>query len=41
VIGITAAMMVVEIAVGLMSHSTALRADGWHMSTHVIEFWPR
>src|SRR4029453_18543856 len=36
--GITAAMMVVEIAVGLMSHSMALLADGWHMSTHVIAF---
>jgi cation diffusion facilitator family transporter len=31
-------MMVVEIAVGLMSHSMALLADGWHMSTHVIAF---
>ena len=38
VIGITAAMMVVEIAVGLMSNSMALLADGWHMSTHVIAF---
>ena len=38
VIGITAAMMVVEIVVGLMSHSMALLADGWHMSTHVIAF---
>jgi cation diffusion facilitator family transporter len=38
VIGITAAMMVVEIAVGLISHSMALLADGWHMSTHVIAF---
>jgi cation diffusion facilitator family transporter len=38
VIGITAAMMVVEIAVGLVSHSMALLADGWHMSTHVIAF---
>jgi cation diffusion facilitator family transporter len=38
VIGITAAMMVVEIAVGLMSHSMALLADGWHMSTHVLAF---
>ena len=38
VIGITAAMMVVEIAVGLMSRSMALLADGWHMSTHVIAF---
>jgi cation diffusion facilitator family transporter len=38
VIGITAAMMIVEIAVGLMSHSMALLADGWHMSTHVLAF---
>src|SRR2546421_420904 len=38
VIGITAVMMVVEIAVGLTSHSMALLADGWHMSTHVIAF---
>src|SRR5713101_9251721 len=38
VISITAAMMVIEIAVGLMSHSMALLADGWHMSTHVIAF---
>src|SRR5437762_2513524 len=38
VIGITAVMMVVEIAIGLMSHSMALLADGWHMSTHVIAF---
>src|SRR5678815_4178315 len=38
VIVITAAMMVVEIAAGLMSHSMALLADGWHMSTHVIAF---
>src|SRR5213594_3871278 len=38
VIGITAAMMVLEIAVGLMSHSMALLADGWHMSTHVLAF---
>ncbi len=38
VIGVTAAMMVLEIAVGLMSHSMALLADGWHMSTHVIAF---
>src|SRR6266480_115388 len=38
VIGITAAMMVVEIAAGLMSHSMALLADGWHMSTHVVAF---
>src|SRR5437773_6316775 len=38
VIGITAVMMVVEIAVGLMSHSMALLSDGWHMSTHVLAF---
>jgi cation diffusion facilitator family transporter len=38
VIGVTAAMMVIEIAVGLMSHSMALLADGWHMSTHVLAF---
>src|SRR6476620_850973 len=38
VIALTAAMMVIEIAVGLMSHSMALLADGWHMSTHVIAF---
>src|SRR5881396_1453300 len=38
VIGITAAMMIIEITVGLMSHSMALLADGWHMSTHVIAF---
>src|SRR5437868_8507420 len=38
VIAVTAAMMVVEIAAGLMFHSMALLADGWHMSTHVIAF---
>src|ERR1041385_9465781 len=38
VIGVTAAMMVIEIVVGLMSHSMALLADGWHMSTHVLAF---
>src|SRR5256885_16994098 len=38
VIGITAVMMVLEIVAGLMSHSMALLADGWHMSTHVIAF---
>lgn len=38
VIGVTAVMMVVEIAVGLMSRSMALLADGWHMSTHVVAF---
>src|SRR5881394_2500492 len=38
VIGVTAAMMIIEITVGLMSHSMALLADGWHMSTHVLAF---
>jgi predicted Co/Zn/Cd cation transporter (cation efflux family) len=38
VIAITGFMMVLEITVGLMSHSMALLADGWHMSTHVIAF---
>src|SRR5438309_12015917 len=38
VIAVTAVMMLVEIATGLMSHSMALLADGWHISTHVIAF---
>src|ERR1039457_1787432 len=38
VIGITAMMMVVEIAAGSVFHSMALLADGWHMSTHVTAF---
>jgi cation diffusion facilitator family transporter len=38
VIGITVAMMLLEITAGIMSHSMALLADGWHMSTHVIAF---
>src|SRR5205809_6496349 len=38
VIGVTAAMMVLEIVVGLMGDSMAVLADGWHMSTHVIAF---
>ena len=38
VIGITAAMMVVEIGAGLTFKSMALLADGWHMSTHVAAF---
>ena len=38
VIGITAAMMVVEIVAGIMFNSMALLADGWHMSTHVAAF---
>lgn len=38
VIGITAVMMVVEIAAGMVFNSMALLADGWHMSTHVAAF---
>jgi cation diffusion facilitator family transporter len=38
VIGITATMMVVEIAAGVAFGSMALLADGWHMSTHVAAF---
>jgi cation diffusion facilitator family transporter len=38
VIGITATMMVVEIAAGMAYNSMALLADGWHMSTHVAAF---
>jgi cation diffusion facilitator family transporter len=38
VIGITVAMMVLEITAGILSHSMALLADGWHMSTHAIAF---
>jgi cation diffusion facilitator family transporter len=38
VIAITGVMMVIEITAGLLSHSMALLADGWHMSTHVIAF---
>jgi cation diffusion facilitator family transporter len=38
VIAITGAMMVIEITAGLLSHSMALLADGWHMSTHVAAF---
>ena len=34
VIGITATMMVVEIAAGMIFGSMALLADGWHMGTH-------
>src|ERR1044071_1088319 len=34
VVGLTATMMVVEIAGGTMFGSMALLADGWHMSTH-------
>jgi cation diffusion facilitator family transporter len=38
VIAITGVMMVVEITAGVLSHSMALLADGWHMSTHVTAF---
>src|SRR5437868_9463329 len=38
VIAITGVMMILEITVGLLSHSMALLADGWHMSTHVTAF---
>ncbi len=38
VIGITATMMVVEIVGGIMFHSMAVLADGWHMGTHVSAF---
>ena len=38
VIGLTAIMMIVEIAAGLTYNSMALLADGWHMSTHVAAF---
>lgn len=34
VVAVTAAMMVVELAVGYASGSMALVADGWHMATH-------
>jgi cation diffusion facilitator family transporter len=34
VVGLTTAMMVVEIAGGAIFGSMALLADGWHMSTH-------
>lgn len=38
VIAITGVMMVIEITAGWLSHSMALLADGWHMSTHVTAF---
>ena len=34
VVGVTTAMMVLEIAVGRITGSLALTADGWHMATH-------
>ncbi|CAN5213725.1 CDF family Co(II)/Ni(II) efflux transporter DmeF [soil metagenome] len=33
---VTAVFMVVEIVYGITTHSLALLADGWHMSTHVV-----
>src|SRR2546430_15091820 len=38
VIVITGVMMMVEITAGILSHSMARLADGWHMSTHVTAF---
>ncbi|MFT3707367.1 MAG: CDF family Co(II)/Ni(II) efflux transporter DmeF [Archangium sp.] len=35
VVGLTALMMVAELAVGWWTNSLALLADGWHMGTHV------
>ncbi len=35
VVGLTAVMMVAEIAAGTMFGSMALLADGWHMASHV------
>ncbi|WP_242339970.1 MULTISPECIES: CDF family Co(II)/Ni(II) efflux transporter DmeF [Anaeromyxobacter] len=34
VVGLTLAMMVAEIAAGMLFRSMALLADGWHMGTH-------
>ena len=34
VVGLTRAMMVGELAVGYVTNSMALTADGWHMATH-------
>lgn len=36
VVGLTACMMVVEIAGGWFLNSMALLADGWHMSSHAL-----
>jgi len=35
VVALTAVMMVGELIVGFLTNSTALKADGWHMGTHV------
>jgi cation diffusion facilitator family transporter len=36
VVALTAVMMVGELIVGHLTHSDALKADGWHMGTHVV-----
>ena len=36
VFGLTLATMVVEIIAGMITHSMALLADGWHMSSHAL-----
>jgi cation diffusion facilitator family transporter len=36
VVGVTAAMMMVEIFAGWLTGSMALLADGWHMATHAF-----
>jgi cation diffusion facilitator family transporter len=36
VVVLTAVMMVIEIAAGIMSDSMALLADGWHMGSHTV-----
>ncbi|MDT8407927.1 MAG: CDF family Co(II)/Ni(II) efflux transporter DmeF [Methylococcales bacterium] len=38
VLGLTWVTMVAEIWVGVITHSMALLADGWHMATHVAAF---
>jgi cation diffusion facilitator family transporter len=38
VLGITLAMMAVEITTGMLFNSMALLADGWHMGTHAMAF---
>ncbi|MEW5700710.1 MAG: CDF family Co(II)/Ni(II) efflux transporter DmeF [Candidatus Zixiibacteriota bacterium] len=35
VVALTGTVMVVEIIAGILTHSMALLADGWHMSTHM------
>jgi len=36
VLGLTLTTMVVEIIAGMITHSMALLADGWHMSSHAL-----